>query len=229
MKNQSRIIHFNSKEIEESNGIYGLIVKTVMEQKGIGLEELKPLFMNRVPGAKISNWNSFKNTLVRVLERGGDMSFSSFLNWSRLLNIKTAVTAISFYGEDFEEDFVLDKDYDENNKVINKDTFKNIAESAFKDLEELVEDDLEEEAGKVKDFLEYLLPLLSYQITPEQDEREVCKLLQDKITEGFKFLNLQYKSSLSVTSGELDENTKFFVVVVMIEDRLVTSTIVKVK
>lgn len=112
MKNQSTIIHFNSKEIEESNGIYGLIVKTVLEQKGIELDDLKPLYMNRILGAKISGWNSFKNTILRVLEKGGEMSFSSFLNWSKLLNIKTTVSAVSFYGEDIEDGFIFDTNYE---------------------------------------------------------------------------------------------------------------------
>lgn len=233
MKNQSRIIHFNSKEIEESNGIYGLIVKTVLEQKGIELDDLKPLYMNKVPGAKKSRWTSFKNTLLRVLEKGEEMSFSSFLNWSKLLNIKTTVSAVSFYGEDIENDFIFDTNF-ENDFVIEsnyknngeKITFKVPDDTIHEDLEKLVEDDIEEKAERIKEFLDFILPLLSNQITYEQDENEVCNFLHDKISEGIKFLNIKYKISLSVGKGMLDD-AKFFIVTILIEDKLVASTLIK--
>jgi hypothetical protein len=231
MKKQSRIIHFNSKEIEESNGIYGLIVKTVLEQKGIELDDLKPLYMNKIPGAKISGWTSFKNTLLRVLEKGGEMSFSSFLNWSKLLNIKTAVSAVSYYGEELpDEDFIFDKDSEkvfdgkQENKVI---ILNDINESIHKEFEELVEEDLEEEVKRVKEFLSYLSPLLSSHITHDQDDSEVCTFLQDKVTEGIKFLNLKYKTSVSVSSEILKDDSKLFVVAVLIENKIVIFTLVK--
>lgn len=94
------------------------------------------------------------------------------------------------------------------------------------DLEKLVEDDIEEKAERIKEFLDFILPLLSNQITYEQDENEVCNFLHDKISEGIKFLNIKYKISLSVSKGMLVD-TKFFVVIILIEDKLVTSTLIK--
>jgi hypothetical protein len=103
------VMYFDSKQIGESNGIYGLIIKSALEENNLDLDDLKPLYMNRVPGAKISSWYAFKQTMVRVIEREGDMTWGTFQNWARILDIKVAASFVSHYGYELPEDgFVLD-------------------------------------------------------------------------------------------------------------------------
>jgi hypothetical protein len=234
-------MNFNSEEIENSNGIYGLIIKTALEQNKLTLDDLKPLYMNRVEGAKISGWFSFSQTMVRVLEKGSDMTFSSFLKWAKMLDLKVAAQAISYYGYELPEDEQAFLDLTAHTEVSELNSI-NIDEDDIKEMElmdvglttdlefdeDSMDDDMEEDLERIQKFLDYSLELAAFAVESKQDNQEVVEFLLNKLQEGFDILDVEEEVDIISVAGAVEEAYMFFTVTVMVnKEKPVVSTYTK--